>query len=175
MKKSNQAKYAYMAGLIDGEGCISSLIQVSNKDGFSTARVRLRIGQKDGRIIDWLFGNFGGRIGIHRDMRRDSNSSYMWESPEASRLYGILKRCLPFFVFKKRQAELAMQVIEIKATRKGSQRYSSSQWLRLNSLCDELTKLHSVYLTCAAVETKSTDPIIRDAIVRSETNVEVSE
>lgn len=56
--------FAYVAGLIDGEGSIG--FQVTSKhhrDSYSTKQLRLQIGLKDSDdVLEWLKECFGGNV-----------------------------------------------------------------------------------------------------------------
>ena len=107
MKQSNVSRYAYLAGIVDGEGCISAL---EDKRFSGQCFVHLSITQKDGRLIDWLYGTFGGNIFENTTSGFSAGSScYRWDlySEKATKL---LKKLLPFLRMKKRQAELAIRL-----------------------------------------------------------------
>lgn len=115
MKSTNISRYAYLAGLIDGEGCICinktgrriSNDEIKVEDNKQALILRVIVTQKDGQVMDWLKGNFGGGVNLHY---KGTNTGYLHEWTLSHEKAGeILKKILPFLVIKKRQAEIAIQ------------------------------------------------------------------
>jgi LAGLIDADG endonuclease len=107
MKQTKEIKLAYMAGFFDGEGCITIVRQKPNGRG-KTMRHQLHviIGQKDGAIMDWIVGNFGGPTHL---VKRDG--SYSWQLSQ-NKAYYFLKQILPFLKYKRSQAELGIRFMQ---------------------------------------------------------------
>ncbi len=121
MKQSKLSKYAYAAGIIDGEGSIS-VSKCNHRKGAANPgyAITIDVAMKDGRVIDWLFGTFGGSV------RQESNNPSCYRKSPDGRIYKnctlyhwyikcnkaaeVLKRVLPFLKLKKRQAELAIRL-----------------------------------------------------------------
>ena len=105
MKQTKEIKLAYAAGFLDGEGCIR-ISRRNPRDGRSTSySLSVMIYQKDGEIMDWLYGNFGGMVYLKN---KTSNWIYEWRVTEV-KAYNFLKELLPFLKYKRKQAELAIQ------------------------------------------------------------------
>lgn len=101
MNKNKLKSIAYLAGIIDGEGCI----MISRPHGdFSYYSMRLEVAQKDGKLMDYLIGSFGGSI---RDSRNGA-SVWKWQL-SGKKAVELLTTCLPFLVVKKKQAEIAIR------------------------------------------------------------------
>lgn len=111
MKPRDILDWAYLAGFFDGEGCIS-LHSRYRTDGW---RVRLTISQSDYRLRE-LHAKFG--VGLLRRIeptgRFRSRPSYQWIINPAKDVAWILEGILPFLVFKKAQAELAVRLCDRK-------------------------------------------------------------
>lgn len=173
MKQSNTSKFAYLAGLIDGEGTIGIYSKNDRQDrGLSSFRLIVSVSQKRGGIMDWLFGNFGGKIltKIQKtttpDKRKEyENSMYEWRIDNLDRIEYILKRTAPFMLEKKKQAEIALQFIaKHNHVSKSGKRFGFvirypehiiEDWktFALNK-SKELKLEKRIFVPCAAVETK---------------------
>lgn len=94
-----------MAGFFDGEGCIT-ITKRTRKHWNIEHSLRISIGQKDGKTLDWIVENFGGKI--HK-VKRDG--SFMWYTTNKSAL-SVLKRIIYFLKYKKPQAQLAIDFYE---------------------------------------------------------------
>jgi len=96
---------AYLAGLFDGEGCIS-IQQSKNVKGIFNYCLKLIVHMNCKEIIDILQETFGGSVYIRKD------KSYAWEctGTEADE---TLKLIVPYLIEKKKQAELGIDYSEI--------------------------------------------------------------
>ena len=99
MKQNNHIRYAYLAGVVDSDGCISYYAKRN--------QVRITVNQKDGRAIDYLYGAFGGNV------YKSKGPVYRWEIV-GKRAQSLLKRLIPFLRIKKHQAELSLQTQKMK-------------------------------------------------------------
>ena len=106
------ADLAYLAGLIDGEGCIR-VGKFKNSAGALRYRASCVIAMTDGRPLKWVKNNFGGGLYVDRKLRhRCSKVCHSWMI-NAQSAATILRQCLPFLKVKHRQARL---LIEFAAT-----------------------------------------------------------
>lgn len=101
---------AYAAGMLDGEGCIS----MQGKKGYSSIHPRVDIGMalKGLPALQKLQSEYGGRI------RKTREKTEKWEEAHALMLMGPeLRRFLtavrPYLVLKKRQADLALSLLDM--------------------------------------------------------------
>lgn len=108
-RQSKTNKYAYAAGLIDGEGCIH-IKRYTDRDfiGDYCYSLMVIINMSDGESLDYMKGCFGGNIHKNSQSKYGKLPAWTWE------LYGrkaaeFLKRIFPFLRIKKAQAELAMR------------------------------------------------------------------
>lgn len=111
MKKSKQAVLAYAAGILDGEGCIC-IVRKRISGGPNHGKIQnyfmtVVISQKDGKLMDWLVGNFGGSVYMHFKSTK-TGWTHEW-SLNHNKAADFLKSLLPFLVLKKRQAEIAIR------------------------------------------------------------------
>jgi hypothetical protein len=105
MTQDEMLTLSYLAGFLDGEGCISILKRVKGKWNASYF-IQIVIGQKDGQTLDWIQKKFGGRVYI---VKRDC--SYTWNLTN-KKAYEFIKILTPFLKYKKPQAELAIKFYE---------------------------------------------------------------
>ena len=83
-------KLAYLAGLIDGEGCL----KIENH-----GTIRLIIGMTDRKAIYWIYQTFGGNIGI--DKTKKGKNFYVWRMNQGKDLFYLLLLVMPFLITKK--------------------------------------------------------------------------
>lgn len=104
------ATIAYMAGLLDGEGCL--LVEVNDTDRKRPSYYpRVTITQKDKRLLLWVQRNFGGKI-------LENRYTYVWQwHCPISGLIPLLQSVLPYLTIKKEQASLMIAL-----------RYSIEEW-----------------------------------------------
>jgi len=164
MKQSNTSKYSYLAGVIDSDGCIR--IQ---KD-FNTRSKHLKraknishslhidVTQKDGRIINYLYGTFGGRVGTHKS-GINKEYYYYWKITSSKAKY-VLKRILPFLRYKKKQAEIGIRLqtqIEKRKSNLAGRELTDRDLEFREQLYQEIKKEKKTFIPCAAVETKRSE------------------
>lgn len=183
MKQSKTSKFAYLAGIIDGEGTIG-IYKKSDSDknfpgngrGLSSYKLTIAVGQKNGPVIDWLYGNFGGKIFTKQQVttvpngkKKYNHHMYEWRLSSIDEIEYILKRMIPFMHEKKRQAEIALDFVQkykhIKS--KGVQNgfvlkfepEVINNWKTQAALISiKLKNEKRKFVPCAAVETKFSEP-----------------
>lgn len=93
----SQADFIYLAGIVDGEGCI----RVNNAP-------RLHITNTSQILIEWLVDRFGGYVWVQQTSFVDNNKPrFQWEV-SARQCEAILQQIVPFLVIKKLQAQLVL-------------------------------------------------------------------
>lgn len=97
-----KTEWAYLAGIIDGEGCITSY-----HNGHGSYYVRLRISQKDPIFLYWIQSKVGGRIWIRRSKRNEPIFTWGAESRTAKE---VLIGAYPYLKLKKHQAAVAYRL-----------------------------------------------------------------
>lgn len=100
--------WARLAAYIDGEGCIRIHSTGPNrKTGYRYHGVLLIIGQKEPDLSSWLFENFGGFT--HGGKAYGSRPVMHYWRASTQQAIEILKRCMPYFLVKGKQAEIALE------------------------------------------------------------------
>jgi hypothetical protein len=106
----DETQKAYLAGLIDGEGCITAF---KNK-GRRNINPALRIQMTQRAPIDLFSEYFGGNVNTHIPKNPNYKISYSyWATGKKSN--EILKSISPYMKVKKSQAEMAMEIFNLKS------------------------------------------------------------
>ena len=125
MRTMSSTERAYVAGIIDGEGCIefkwADRIRRDRKGHptYSTLICRMEVPQVDKRLIDWL-------IEITKEGTRDMkyypkhptwNDQHRWRCGYHG-VYRVLKQVYPYLVIKKQKAKLVIDHYDKKFIKK---------------------------------------------------------
>lgn len=103
MKK---ADLAYIAGFIDGEGCIS-IERNRYAEGKYKKIVSLTVTNTEEWICQWLKLCWGGRVTLRKMEKVNYLPQWNWVVRRAQAVE-VLKAILPYLKIKKRQAEVAI-------------------------------------------------------------------
>lgn len=105
---NEQEKWAYIAGLFDGEGSIS-MNQVNRK--YCTIQCSLRITNTNKQIIDWLSKTvpYSFKTIQHHKSRPNARDAWHFEIHKQKAIKKFLEKLLPYLKIKKQQAELAIE------------------------------------------------------------------
>lgn len=96
--------FAQMAALIDGEG---SILLSRPKRG-KASLLRVFVTNTDGRLIDWCLRRFDGGVLVWKSKIKNRATQYKWNT-SSRKAEELLRKCLPYFVLKGRQARLALR------------------------------------------------------------------
>ncbi len=141
---------AYLAGIIDGEGCIYIGNHSANKEtGAKYFQTIMKVSSTDICLIDWLMLTFGGLRGEYTPSQMAKNCRsqvYFWQCSGA-RLTHLCQLILPFAIIKKKELEimLKMRATYNGVTQKGKQGIQAHTKELLNlrqTFMDQLRKLH---------------------------------
>jgi len=115
MEQGNQKQaflYAYMAGIIDGEGSLSiSKTTLKKYAKYSPVyRARIGLGMTDKEIVQLFSNEFGGNI--YTESVPNRKLMYRWSRCGNSSVTGVLKILYPYLTGKKLQAELLIEFCE---------------------------------------------------------------
>lgn len=124
---------AWLAGFIDGEGCLQIQMTNSKRDRHvRSTTCTISISQAEPRtdVLYWLRDRIGGTVNSHGTHLRNPkhNKSYSW-SISGANVSAVCDAILPYLKLKKRQAELLIENQATKlsshmGTRKGTKRDS---------------------------------------------------
>ena len=105
----------YMAGIIDGEGCISIFLHQYFKRGGSksfTTNLAVSVYQADIRLIKWMKYHYGGTFYKHV-MKNSTRIGYSWFPPRGKELEKFLLQVIPYLIMKRKQAMLALEYLRL--------------------------------------------------------------
>lgn len=95
-----QLEIAYLAGIIDGEGCIFIHRRRDRTSGFEPG---LTITNTNPVLIDWLVSNLGGSVTIYK--RDGLKDRYTW-SMHGRKAVELASIVLPYLKIKSQQASI---------------------------------------------------------------------
>ena len=106
-KNYSEVELAYASGFLDADGAIMACIEKHNEKKFGfRVRVVLKVSQKDITIIKWFLETFQtGRI-------RKNNTIHDWQIQNQIDCLRMLKIFLPYIKVKKKQAGIAVRILE---------------------------------------------------------------
>lgn len=109
----SDAKFAYLAGIIDGEGCVYiGTHSVNKKTGAKYFVTCLQVANTDIRLIDWLYENFGGDKRAYTFKQTAKNvrkTPYVWKLTGPT-LTEVCQRILPFSTIKQEQIKVMLEM-----------------------------------------------------------------
>ena len=112
---------AYMAGIIDGEGCLSISKQIRKDRRSPSYRISITVSNTDKRIVDLFFDYYKGTVYQRPDGRKDKNwaDSYTWYCKHSVSVK-FLTDIMPYLLIKKEQAKklILFQTNQTKYVRK---------------------------------------------------------
>lgn len=113
---NNKIDRRYLAGLIDGEGCIyftkKSDTEKNKRETY--VNLRLSISNTYKPLMDRLHDEFGGYLRIHTDKYRFKSGRYRKMGYDLvlcnKQAENLIHECLPYFIIKKERAEIALDI-----------------------------------------------------------------
>ena len=126
MYQEAEGKWAYLAALIDGEGCISITRRIkegekltrihktrANTHPYKMFTMRVTITNTNLQIMKWLIFNFGGVYYQKRPANEKHKAGYEWRPRGRSNVKTMLTNILPWMVIKPEQVKNALKYIEM--------------------------------------------------------------
>jgi hypothetical protein len=124
--QEDKTKWSYLAGLIDGEGCISIFHRVkegeqltrihktrANTHPYKMFAMRISITNTYLPLMKWLIANFGGVYYQKRESVNGHKASYEWRPKGRNNVEKMLLGILPYMVIKKEQTQIALDYIRM--------------------------------------------------------------
>lgn len=109
----SETDFAYLAGIIDGEGCIYIGSHSCNKEtGARYFVTSLQVANTDEGLIDWLYEKFGGLKSVYTPAQTPKafrKQPYLWKVTGPGVEF-LSKRILPYIVIKKKQLEVMIKM-----------------------------------------------------------------
>jgi len=102
---------AYLAGIVDGEGCIHIGYYFNKSQNRSVYHSLLQITSTDKCLIDWLTEIFGGHYSVYTEAQTPKNSTlkpYNWKA-SGERLTHLCELLIPYAIIKKEQLKIMLE------------------------------------------------------------------
>jgi hypothetical protein len=101
---------AYLAGVIDGEGCITAGLWAHRR--WTTVKTRVMVANTDERLMAWMTERFGGHVSVRENGPAHWKLSRQWEATGAA-ARKVLETALPFLVLKRAQALIVLELMDL--------------------------------------------------------------
>ncbi len=136
--------WAYIAGIIDGEGCIGIRKNVPELGRFKAV---VTVANSNKLLIDYLYSLFGGSCNEYQDKRKYKSGRYrkpvwFWRiGDKQAELF--LRQVYPYLLIKKPNADLIFKLRETFGTYRGSHNGVPSNIIELRQqYSDEMQELN---------------------------------
>jgi hypothetical protein len=151
MKEKN---WSYLAGLFDGEGCIS-ICERKDKQGDNAFIFCIQITNTNTTLMKWLVQHFGGVYYPQDGKSRNPKwkPSFRWRVKGRKNEEEFLLGVLPYLVIKREQAILALEFVRMWQEKNPIRRLEIAQRMRelnhrgvsveTNTLDSDLEKIES--------------------------------
>lgn len=139
---------AYLAGIIDGEGCFwIGIISKKETSGYVNEHFRgvLKIDNTDRKLVDWLDTVFSGTSSARSrttSSRKYEREVFTWVAT-GDRLLDLCEQVLPYLVIKKEHCENMIKFRKTYTNRLGSNQLSYEQIVTRQSCVEMSKKLNS--------------------------------
>lgn len=97
---------AYVAGLIDGEGCL----EIKKEDRKYEARIRVCMTDKI--MIEWLHKSFGGYFETRKFKDDRWKNAYVWDIHSNTLVKPFIEKIYPYLKLKKPQAGVIKEFLK---------------------------------------------------------------
>ncbi len=109
---TNKKEIAYIAGFIDGEGCLTlSLCKNRNRLSFNA---RLIIVNCDKNIIEWMVKKIGGSYRTKQQPKANHKLSYHLCLGDNHKLLKFLNIITPYLRIKRKQAKIIKKILILR-------------------------------------------------------------
>jgi hypothetical protein len=136
----NKYELAYLAGIIDGEGCFT--IEINPPTSYRKGTLytcRLTITNTDVRLLKWLTEKVGGTI-FTRKLIQGRKQCYSWRC-YATILDYIIPKIIPYLICKKDEAEV---ILKFRATFTGRSTKNTPEVCEFREQCLKDLKFHNI-------------------------------
>jgi hypothetical protein len=113
-----ETEKAYIAGLFDGEGCVSMHIRKpvrASREKNDMVVVQITLGMTNRETIEWLCKLTGTPYVTGDRSGRGWKDIYIWR-PNMTIAYDVMEQVYPYLITKKRNVELFLELMDIRST-----------------------------------------------------------
>lgn len=139
---------AYMAGIVDGEGCFwLGEIPKKDGDGYVTKHYRgvLKIDNTDKRLLDWIDTVFSGTASARcrtTSTKQFEREIFTWTAT-GDRLLDMCELLLPYLIIKKEQCTIMIKFRKTYTANLGSNKLSDEAIAVRQECLEAIRKLNS--------------------------------
>ena len=101
VKKLTKTQISYLAGIIDGEGTITTTKSSGSIGGLTPL---VSVANTDKKLIDWLKENIGGNVTASQPKNKNWKLKYRWYLYSVLDVSIIIKMIFPYLIIKKKNA-----------------------------------------------------------------------
>ena len=125
----SEIDWARLAAFIDGEGTVYINTEKPRKPNWSPRYfLSVMITNSDPRLMAWLKGTFFSSVYLVKGGRSPlSRKPIMRWQANGQVAATVLRRCLPYFVMKKAQAEIGIAFESLKTSNRGRRKVSDAE------------------------------------------------
>jgi len=124
-------KYAFLAGLIEGDGCIAFVVYRRPKLRWrATFGVYTCVVNTKREMLDFLKQNFGGSITGWQPKGENKSFTYSWRITGKKAKF-VLLQIYPYLITKKLQAKLAIEMQNLLTTGKRDTRVEHEKKMQM--------------------------------------------
>lgn len=105
--------WAYAAGFVDGEGCISVSRSFSTRSGRYQYGVQVVVANRDRGVLDWMQGIWGGWVVAVPGRPAPARDSWTWRCPTGLSAKPFLNGIRPWLRIKGPQCDNALVMIDL--------------------------------------------------------------
>jgi LAGLIDADG endonuclease len=166
----NKAKYIYLAGIIDGEGCIT--IGAGKKETCINYNALLLVQNTSEKLIDYLQSTFGGQKYLSKKETSTTRTAWMWRITKKAHIEQILLAVLPYLIIKREQAKILLNYVRLERTAPTELRKQAYEALRkLNSRGKSVTTNTQDSITIEMIESElhgdmQSDPVVTQEVIK---------
>ena len=108
---SDKAKFSYLAGIIDGEGCLT--IGAGKKGNVTNYNSIIMVTSTSENLVKWLQSTFGGSY--YKSGREVPNCkpAFIWRFLRKADIEKLLLAILPYLIIKREQAIALLEFVRL--------------------------------------------------------------
>ena len=140
MKNLTKQQWAYLAGILDGEGhiCINKCKPMRGARS-TNYHVEITIVNTSKELIDYLVYNFGGNVQKRKRRKENHKQIYAWKLSRKKAEY-MLTHCYEFLIIKRKEADVAFKLFE-RMGKQNTQKLSAKELKMRDWLFDEIKRI----------------------------------